>query len=76
MKDTKNLQELKTMDIKTLSKELNLANEKLAKMRVDLAFRKLKNIKQIQETRKRIARIWTILNQKATENIVQKEVVK
>ncbi len=74
MKNTQTLKELREKDIKTLTKELVLMNEKLTKLRSDLAFRKLKNIRQITLTRRSIAQIWTILNQKAAEEMVKNSV--
>lgn len=69
MKQTQTLKELREKDIKTLTKELIQLNEKLAKLRADLAFKKLKNVKQVFVTRKQIARIWTILNEKMSEKV-------
>lgn len=65
------LKELREKDIKTLTKELVGLNEKLAKLRADLAFRKLKNVKQVYLTRQQIAQIWTILNEKVREKVVK-----
>lgn len=80
MRKKQTLKELREKDIKTLTKELFNLNEKLAKLRADLAFRKLKNVKQVFTTRKQIAQIWTILNEKVREKIsnppVGGEVVK
>lgn len=74
MKNTQIIKELRAMDVKALTKELALTNEKLAKLRSDLAFRKLKNYRQILLTRQRIAKIWTILNEKAMAEAVKTEV--
>ncbi len=69
MKNTQTLKELKAKDIKALTKELVLATEKLGKLKADLAFRKLKDVKLILKTRRYIAQIWTVINQKATEEV-------
>jgi len=65
MKKASLIKELKEKDNKALAKELVELEKNMAKLRLDAAMRKLKNVKQIQETRKRIARIWTILNERA-----------
>lgn len=65
MKKTQILKELNEKDSQALNKELAELTIAMAKMRLDVAMRKLKNVKQIEDTRKRIARIWTILNERA-----------
>lgn len=65
MKKTQILKELNEKDSKALSKELVELSHKMAKMRLDVAMRKLKNVKSIEDTRKRVARILTILNERA-----------
>jgi len=65
MKKTQILKELIEKDSKALSKELVELSHKMAKMRLDVAMRKLKNVKSIEDTRKRVARILTILNERA-----------
>ena len=47
-----------------LKADLAAHEEKLQKMRFDLSFNKLKNTNEISQTRKNIARIKTLLNQK------------
>ena len=69
MKSTKEIQELIAKDNAKLFLELEELNKKLATERFDVSFRKLKNIKSIAYTRKRIARIWTIINARAIEEI-------
>ncbi|OGD57363.1 50S ribosomal protein L29 [Candidatus Berkelbacteria bacterium RBG_13_40_8] len=75
MKKIAELKELNEKDNKSLYAELALLNKKLTDLQFKAAFRKLKNYREIPALRKRIARIWTILNvrayQKAME--VQKE---
>lgn len=69
MKSTKEIQELIAKDNAKLFLELEELNKKLATERFDVSFRKLKNIKSISGTRKRIARIWTIINARVIEEI-------
>jgi ribosomal protein L29 len=65
MKNTQILKELKEKDSKALNKELIELNHKMAKLNLDAAMRKLKNVKSIKDTRHTIARILTILNERA-----------
>lgn len=51
MKKSQIIKELRAKDVKSLTKELSLAQDKLVKLRSDLAFRKLKNIKEVMKTR-------------------------
>jgi ribosomal protein L29 len=76
MQNFKNLKELRDKEAKVLTKDLAFLQEKLTKLRTDLAFRKLKNIRQISATRKQIAQIWTILHEKAVLEIAKNEVAK
>ena len=69
MKKTQILKELNEKDSKALNKELIELNQKQAKLKLDVAMRKLKNVKLIAETRHRIARIWTILNNRVLNEI-------
>lgn len=71
MKTKQTLKEIREKDITTLTKELVQMNEKLARLRADLAFRKLKNVKQVYLVRKQIAQIWTILNEKVREKVAE-----
>lgn len=70
------LKELKEKDSKSLAKEVVVLEKNMAKLRLDTAMRKLKNVNQIQDTRKNIARIWTILNERALEEAIKNEVTK
>lgn len=76
MKNTQILKDLRNKDIKALTKELLEMNSKMAKLRADLAFRKLKNVKQVAATRQYIAQIWTIINEKAVAEIMKNEVTQ
>jgi len=68
------LKELSDMDDKALFAEITLLNKKLADLQFKVAFRKLKNYREIPALRKRIARIWTILNERAYQKVMQKEI--
>ena len=79
MKQTQILKDLRAKDGPSLTKELADLDIKLAKLRTDLAFRKLKNVQQIHATRQQIARVWTILNEKIMAkiaNISEKEATR
>lgn len=58
------IQQLKNNPIQELQKKLVDYYEQLRKLNFDLVQGKVKNIKQIQEIKKSIARILTIINQK------------
>lgn len=59
----KEIQQLKTKPVETLSKELFDYREKLRKFKFDLSQGKVKDIKEIKKTKKMVARILTILNE-------------
>lgn len=69
MKQQDIIKELRNKETVDLNKELIELNQKMARLRLDAAMRKLKNVKSIQLTRHRVARILTILNERATEQI-------
>jgi large subunit ribosomal protein L29 len=56
------LQQLKNKAFGELNKDLRDAYEKLRRLKFDLAQGKVKNIREIKDTKKKIARILTILN--------------
>ncbi len=58
----KEIQQIKTKPLAELEKELIHYRETLRKLKFDLSQGKVKNIKEIQETKKMIARILTIIN--------------
>lgn len=60
----KALETLRQKESKVLVKELTEAQTALQKARVDLAFGRLPNNAQIDQLRKQIARIKTVLKQK------------
>lgn len=54
--------ELKGKAAADLARELSAREERLASLRMDLAAGKVKNVREIRETRKTIARIKGLLN--------------
>jgi ribosomal protein L29 len=64
MKSKELLIELRKKDPKALLSELKDLNSKLTDLQFKSSFRRLKNFHEITQTRKRIARIWTILGEK------------
>lgn len=73
MKIKTELQELRSKNKKELFSEMQEAQKKLTELRLGQAFRKLKNYKEINKTRKKIARLWTILTEKTLEEQDGKE---
>ena len=70
---------VKELNAKTnseLTKELVELNHLTAKLRMDAAMRRLKNVKSIAEARHRVARILTILNERALQGQTDSEVTK
>ncbi|MEK7194014.1 MAG: 50S ribosomal protein L29 [Patescibacteria group bacterium] len=55
-------QQLKTKPLPELQKNLNEYREKLRNLKFDLAQGKVKNIREIKDIKKAIARILTIMN--------------
>lgn len=60
----KEIQQVKIKSFPELQKNLLEYREKLRKLKFDLSQGKVKNIKEIKETKKMIARILTIINVK------------
>lgn len=58
----KESQQFKNKPLEELQKELFNYREKLRKLKFDLSQGKVKNISEIKETKKAIARILTIIN--------------
>lgn len=56
------IQQLKTKPLPELQKNLNEYREKLRKLKFDLAQGKVKNIREIKDIKKAIARIMTVIN--------------
>jgi len=63
------IKELRSKDNKTLFAELAEAQRKVVDLRFQASFRKLKNYREIAATRKKIAWIWTILSERAIEEL-------
>lgn len=70
MKKTVQLEEIRKKDTKALVKELADLNVKLTDLQFKISFRQLKNFHEITVIRKQIARIWTVLNQKAKAEFI------
>jgi len=64
MKSKEKLKEFKGRTKEELSRSLILLFSKLRQLKFDLASGKVKNVKEIRETKKDIARIKTIIKQK------------
>ena len=76
MKQLEALKQLKALDSKALAKELALASKKLVELRFSAKMRKLKNYQEIRLERKKIAQIWTLLGEKAIEELNNAEARK
>ena len=61
------IKEIKSKNKEELKRLLLQEREKLQKLRFDLELKKSKNVREIRKTRKTIARILTLLNQKENE---------
>ncbi|MCL4399850.1 50S ribosomal protein L29 [Patescibacteria group bacterium] len=58
-KESKNLKELSSFE---LQKELSNEKQKLVDLKFDLSAGKVKNIKEVKKTKKRVAQLLTALN--------------
>jgi large subunit ribosomal protein L29 len=58
------IKELRLLSKEELAKKAEDGKEKLRQLRFDLAAGKVKNVREIRQTRKEIARIKTLLNPK------------
>lgn len=61
-------QELRQKSLKELHTLLKKLREELRELRFDLVVGKLKNVRKIKETKKNIARVLTVINQKQKES--------
>lgn len=68
MKSTKYLQDLQNMSIDQLQNQLVEAKKELFNLRFQNATNQLDNTGRIKEVRKNIARIQTVMQQKAANN--------
>ena len=73
MKKVNLLKELRQKDIKQLFSELEQSNKKIAKLKFSAKLKELKNFHEITSERKKIARIWTIISEKAIEKMNKDE---
>lgn len=64
MKRRDQLTELRGKDMQALTGDVKLHQEKLLNLRFQHAFRKLKNVHEIQAQRQTIARLQTIIREK------------
>lgn len=62
------LETLRQKDVKTLRAELSDNQTKLQKARVDLAFGRLKTHSTVNDLRKTVARIQTVLKEQEAQN--------
>lgn len=67
MKSSKYNEELRTKSVEELSEELTSAKKELFNLRFQNATNQLDNTARIREVRKNIARIQTVLTQKAAD---------
>ena len=67
MKTTKYLEELKTNSVAELNEKLVAAKKELFNLRFQNATNQLDNTSRIKEVRKNIARLQTIITEKANE---------
>lgn len=73
MKKKNELKELREKDIKQLFVDLKQSNKRITKLKFSAKFRELKNFHEITSERKKIARIWTVISEKAMEKINKEE---
>jgi ribosomal protein L29 len=59
----KDIQELKNRSVAELERVVKEGNERLRVLKFDLAAGKVKNVRELHETRKKVARAKTFLNQ-------------
>jgi large subunit ribosomal protein L29 len=64
MKIKEKNKELRSKSIKDLTKILNKEYDNLHQLRFDTKFRNIKDINNIRKTKKNIARVYTIINEK------------
>lgn len=73
MKKMVQLKEFREKDIKTLLKESFELKKKLHELRFKTVFRNLKNVSEIRDIRKKIARVNTVINEKLNAELAKKE---
>lgn len=68
MKKTETIKQIRGKNITDLTKDLDKEYVKLRDLKFSRSFRKLKDTRSIGKTKKNIARIWTIIGQKAASD--------
>ncbi len=68
-----NAQEYKEMNLEELEAQLKEMRTQIVQQRFDVGSRQLKNYKKLGDTRKEIARIITIMQQKKEESAKEKK---
>lgn len=67
MKNKEIVKQIRSKNITDLTRDLDKEYIKLRDLKFSRSFRKLKDTRSISKTKKNIARIWTIIGQKAIE---------
>jgi len=65
MKNKETVKQIRSKNIVALTRDLDKEYIKLRDLKFSRSFRKLKDTRAIGKTKKNIARIWTIIGQKA-----------
>ena len=63
---SKEIQQLRGKTSEAMRDDINAYREKLRSLKFDLFNGKVKNVREIRETRKTIARLFTFINEKKT----------
>jgi len=67
MKIKEELKQLRAKNVQQLTKELDKEYDKLRELKFSRAFRKLKDIRAIKKSRRKIARLWTVIGEKMSK---------
>lgn len=68
-----NAQEYREMNLEELEIQLKERRTQLVEQRFDVGSRQLKNYKKLNDTRKEIARIFTVMRQKEEESVKEEK---
>lgn len=71
-KQKEELKNLRKLNLKELISLVSQKRTELARLKRELKFGKLKNCKKVQDTQKALARILTIISEKAEEKATEK----
>jgi ribosomal protein L29 len=71
MKTKEELKEIKLKSAAELQKILNASREKLRELRFKVSQNQLKNIREIRNLKKKIAKTLTLINQKRQDKVVK-----